>query len=181
MRGSWVLPPRRSTETGVGLIEVLVAAVILSTALLALLSVSVHSIRLDNVTRESGLAVDAARTKFEEIRSEPIEDVFARYNADPTDDPGGVKTAPGRAFAVVNDAHGLTGIGEVIFPVNAGGQLREDMNLPELGMPRDLNGDGVIDNLDHRDDYIILPIRVRMTWRGASGERDKVITGVLLP
>jgi hypothetical protein len=181
MRGRKVHPPRRSGETGVGLIEVLIAAVILSTALLALLSVSVHSIRLDNVTRESGLAVDVARTMFEELRSEPVEDVFARYNADPADDPGGPNTAPGNAFVVVADQHGLTGIGEVIFPVNAAGELREDMNLPELGMPRDLNGDDVIDGLDHRDDYIILPVRVRMSWRGASGDRDKLITGVLLP
>lgn len=164
-----------------GLIEVLVAAVILSTALLALLSVSVHSIRLDGVTRESGLAVDAARTKFEELRAEPLSDIFARYNADPTDDPGGANTAPGRKFAVVGAQHGLTGIGEVIFPTNASGELREDMNLPELGMPRDLNGDGKVDAVDHRDDYIILPVRVRMTWYGASGERDQLITGVLLP
>jgi hypothetical protein len=48
-------------------------------------------------------------------------------------------------------------------------------------MPQDLNGDGLIDDLDHRDDYVILPMTVRVTWRGTTGERDFQLTGVLLP
>jgi hypothetical protein len=36
-------------------------------------------------------------------------------------------------------------------------------------MPRDLNGDGVIDALNHADDYLILPVTLRLEWRGAAG------------
>jgi hypothetical protein len=71
--------------------------------------------------------------------------------------------------ALDGDADGLPG--EVIFPAVAGaaGQLREDAAMPELGMPRDLNGDGAVDANDHALDYTLLPVIVRVRWRTASG------------
>jgi hypothetical protein len=48
-------------------------------------------------------------------------------------------------------------------------QLREDVVLPDLGMPRDLNGDGVVDASNHDVDYTLLPVLVRVRWRSASG------------
>lgn len=50
-------------------------------------------------------------------------------------------------------------------------QLREDFVDDELGMPRDLNGDSVVDDEDHGGDYLILPVRVRLRWDGVFGER----------
>jgi hypothetical protein len=47
--------------------------------------------------------------------------------------------------------------------------LREDVNLPELGMPRDLNGDGAVDAGNHSTDYRLLPVIVRVRWQGAGG------------
>jgi hypothetical protein len=67
------------------------------------------------------LAVQAARGVIEEIRETPIERVFALYNTDPQDDPGGQGTAPGGAFAVDGlgpidgDPDGL--VGAVMFPL----------------------------------------------------------------
>lgn len=56
---------------------------------------------------------------------------------------------------------------EVEFP-GGGTTLREDTVDPLLGMPRDLNGDG--DTLDDAaTDYVILPVRVTLTWNGLSG------------
>jgi len=45
--------------------------------------------------------------------------------------------------------------------------------MPALGCPRDLNGDG--DDDDHLvsggvDGYVILPVTVRLKWRGAAGD-----------
>jgi len=40
-----------------------------------------------------------------------------------------------------------------------------------IGMPRDLNLDGAVDALYHAGDYMILPVRVRVQWMGASGPR----------
>ena len=50
--------------------------------------------------------------------------------------------------------------------------LREDVVLPALGMPRDLNGDNRIDDVDHRYDAIVIPVLVRIRWQGRYGERS---------
>lgn len=50
-------------------------------------------------------------------------------------------------------------------------QLREDFEDEELGLPRDLNGDNILDDLDHADDYLILPVRIRLEWQGVAGTR----------
>jgi hypothetical protein len=63
----------------------------------------------------------------------------------------------------------------------AGGalELREDVVDAGLGMPRDLNLDGVIDALDHSGDYRILPVRVLVEWTGMSGNRTHRLETVL--
>jgi hypothetical protein len=138
----------------------------------------VHTIsstsKLGPVNRETVLAMTAARGMAEQIRSEGAAGVFARYNQFPKDDPGGVGTAPGPNFPVPGlslvpgDSDGMAG--EIIFPAN-GKNLREDIVDPALGLPRDLNGDGVMDNVDHSTDYEILPYTIRIRWTGKTGVR----------
>ncbi len=50
-------------------------------------------------------------------------------------------------------------------------ELREDYQDEELSLPRDLNGDSILDSLDHSDDYILLPILIRVKWQGRYGPR----------
>lgn len=125
--------------------------------------------------RESGRAIEAARSVVESMRAVPFEEVWLRYNADPADDPEGAGTAPGAAFAVPGlsavpgDADGF--VGRVIFP-EVGGELREDAADVRLGTPRDLNLDGGVDALDHALDYRVLPVLVRVEWRGKGPARS---------
>ena len=56
----------------------------------------------------------------------------------------------------------------VDFPGN-GAELREDVVNPLLGLPRDLDGDGKIDSVDHSGDYMMLPVTIRVTWNGVAG------------
>ena len=44
---------------------------------------------------------------------------------------------------------------------NQEGILREDVAIPAMGMPRDLDGDNVVDGVDHKGDYRMLPVIVR--------------------
>jgi hypothetical protein len=57
-------------------------------------------------------------------------------------------------------------VGRVEFPTIES-QLREDVNDDSLTMPRDLNGDGVVDALDHSVDRILLPVKVTVEWKPA--------------
>ena len=47
-------------------------------------------------------------------------------------------------------------------------------------MPRDLNGDGVIDKENHAKDFLVLPVKVRVRWRGVTGDRTIVMCSLLL-
>jgi hypothetical protein len=63
------------------------------------------------------------------------------------------------------------GGGGAVVPPEPEWQLREDFVDAELGMPRDLSGDSIIDEENHSADYLILPIRIRMSWEGVYGNR----------
>jgi len=41
-----------------------------------------------------------------------------------------------------------------------------------MGMPRDLDGDGDVEVVDVSGNYRLLPVVVRLRWRGFSGERS---------
>ena len=169
---------RRSKTAGFTLIEVLVVLAILTVAV-GYMARTVGSVgRLGPVSRETGRAVDAARATVELLRSGDFEQVFADYNADPADDPGGAGSSLGAnfpAFGLSPQAGDLDGtVGQVRFPV-IGAELREDVVDANLGMPRDLNGDGAIDALDHSADYQVLPFSILLEWNGRTGDRSTEI------
>ncbi len=136
--------------------------------------------RAANLAHESELATQAARGMLERIQAEAFLQSFRSFNALGTDDPSGPNTAPGANFAVrglralASDADGLPG--EIVFPTRAGapGVLREDVSDPKLGMPHDLNGDGLIDALNHATNYKLLPVLVRVRWQAADGTSASV-------
>jgi len=176
-------------RAGFTFVELAVVMTILLSALLIFSSTVSGVAKQRSVNRETGLAVSAARNMLETLRAEDFAKVYFRYNSDPSDDPDGAGTAPGNRFAVkgLDDApdspDGLEG--EVIFPTALDGagklQLREDVELRALGMPRDLSGDGRIDDQDHGASYFILPVQVRLRWKGSTGVRQYELSTQLCP
>ena len=161
--------------SGFSLVELAIAIVVLVVALGGLSGTVVSTARLARANEQRALADEALRRLAAELHVTPFGDIFAAYNTDPADDPDGPNTGPGGAFDVqglrplLDDPDGA--VGAIVFPtmVEAGDlQLREDVALPELGMPRDLNGDGV-DALDHSDDYLVLPVSLEIEWLGSGG------------
>lgn len=161
---------------GLTLVEILIAITLLLFGLLGFTHAILRAVSTNESTRESALAAEAARRVLETLQAADFDEVFALYNATPDDDPDGDGTAPGADFAVAGleplqtDGDGM--VGEIVFPANdaAPAALREDVVNQPLAMPRDLDGDGLIDGADHSADYRILPVVVRLTWRGTSGE-----------
>ena len=161
-----------SASSGFSLLEILISSVVLVIAVGSSLASMVTYHDLAESDRELVLAYAEAERMIEEIRSQNFADVFAMYNSTSKDDPVGV--APGANFDVV----GLTGcdgasVGSITFPVIDGneGFLREDLDMPELGLPRDLNGDGLVDGNDHSADMILLPMMVQLDWSSRGGTR----------
>ncbi len=164
------------------MVELMIAIVILTlcSGMLAstLSATSVH--RATNYER--GLAVEAARGVVEDMHNFPYASLFSRYNNNPLDDPGGLSTASGKHFAVeglepaADDLDGF--VGEIFIPI-MGDALREDLEDAELGMPRDLNGDMVVDGLDHQFDSVVLPVLIEIKWQGRGGVRSFRMTTML--
>ncbi len=167
---------RRSRRSGLTLVEIAIGCVVLVTGVLSFAQAMISLEKAQQHTRDVGRATQAARQVLESIQAQAFAEAFRYYNGTPDDDPGGPGTAPGKNFDVpglsprANDPDGH--VGEVIFPTPAGqpGVLRENTVDEKLGMPRDLNGDGLINNLaDYSTTYIILPVRVRVQWTNAAG------------
>lgn len=157
------------------MVEVMVVFVVLTVAMAMFTSTLASTSRQRMCKRETAVAAEAGRRMLEVLRAGIHEQTFARYNASLEDDPGGAGTAPGRHFAVAglapafDDEDGF--VGEIVFP-SQGPTLREDVEMPELGMARDLDADGEVDELDHAGDYELLPVLVRMRWQSRNGARE---------
>jgi type II secretory pathway pseudopilin PulG len=166
---------KRSRQQGFSLIEFTVSATVFTIAFGAIMMNLVVGMALRQSTRELSIAIEGAQSAAETLRGEDFSDIFARYNANPNDDPLVPGSGPGSGFAIpgltpqANDPDGLAG--QIIFPGD-GTSLFESVNDLRAGMPRDLNADGVVDLLDHSLDYSNLPIRIRIAWRGRGGDRS---------
>jgi type II secretory pathway pseudopilin PulG len=165
------------------LIEVMLALSILVFALLAFSQALVSSSKTTAVTHELATAEQAAKQVLERIQAATFTDAFALYDTSAANDPGVAGSAPGRNFEVTgldalpDDADGA--VGEVVFPVDGAGILRENVVAPELGMPRDLNSDGKVDGNNRSGDYKLLPVLVRVSWRGSNGPAHMEIKTLL--
>lgn len=161
------------------MLELLLALAVLSVALLYFGGAVGATARQRVILRENAIAREGARAFLETLRSVDFATVYASYNENPADDPGGANTAPGPRFLVPGLEPLPTAVdglqGEVLFPeIDLGAgvwELREDVVDRPLGMPRDLDGDAKVDDEDHATDYFILPVRVRLRWMGSSGPR----------
>ena len=167
-------PALRGRRAGFTLIELLSAITILVFGIGALVSMVAATSTANQLNRETALALSAGHGLIERMRGELFAEVFARYNVDPDDDPGGAGTAPGSSFAIAGlaalpgDADGMPG--EIVLPTG-GPELYEDEDLPLFGLPRDLDMDGIVDAADHAADYRVLPVLVRIRWQGRTGPR----------
>jgi type II secretory pathway pseudopilin PulG len=167
--------------------ELVLVLGILGMAFGMLTSTLVATARQRHINRETALAVEAARDIFERMRDADFDQLFALYNAQAADDPGGAGTAPGNVFDVdelkLPPGSPRPAVGEIVLPAQqteiGTWQLREDALDEGLGMPRDLNGDSIVDELDHASDCMLLPVRVELEWQGLYGPRALSVSVLL--
>jgi len=161
---------RATGRAGFSLLELLFSFSAFGIVMAALTGVEFATHSMSRSTREVALATSAVESVVESLRAEDFANVFARWQA-PNNafDVAGLDPAP-------DDADGF--VGEIVFPGD-GVQLLEDVDVPKLGMPRDLNLDGGNDAVDHSGDYRILPFMVRVRWRGAAGVQVVEVVGTL--
>lgn len=164
------------------LIEVMVSVLVLTLCSWMLSTTLMASSRHAENKRQQAYASEACFNLLEDLHALSFREVFARYNADPSDDPEGPGTSPGAHFIVlgldarIDDEDGF--VGRIHLP-SAGPGLFEDGEDSSLEMPRDLNGDLLIDGRDHKGDYEVLPIAVEVEWSSAGADRRFFVETVL--
>jgi type II secretory pathway pseudopilin PulG len=199
----------RANEAAFSLLETLCGMTLMFVGMLSLASSTVTGIATKETNRENARATNAARQFLESMQMGDVafENVFRAYTLDPAtatvpegvtieDLPPGLLSKATRGIFVgkaqelqpilartfevpyLKPHEGSTAaLGEVCFPVSEGEggmELREDV------AGRDLNGDGFIDSENHADDYKILPVTVKVRWKGTRGAREFELHSLLV-
>jgi hypothetical protein len=197
-------PPRRSRrprarrprEAGVTLLEVLFGTTVLAVALLTQAGGLLGTHRLQRDLSARSAATVLAQQVLTRIQTdEDWTGLYDRLGARMVEAAGGTGPAflDGRRglplLAYVPDAvipDGLSDVGVLVqvpprLEVQGHAQhwpaLRENADLPQFGLPADLNADGDIDKASHDDDYVVLPVLVRVRWTTVGGQSGEI--GVL--
>lgn len=174
---------RSPSRAGFSLVDVCLSMALLVIALGVLIGSTFRALELDQHNASLALANQALRGLCEEMQAMPIDEVLDSYALceDEQDDRRAAKlarlTVHDRQLA---DRQGVQPVARARFPLDPrGAELREDLDAPELGLPRDLDGDGAIDGADHRGDFRILPVLLELDWDGPSGPQSLRMATVL--
>jgi Tfp pilus assembly protein PilV len=144
-------------QDGFTILEAAVSLSVLAVALLSLWGTVVYCSRSNVVAEQKKRAVNAAQAKIEEMRSHPFATLLADYA------PGGT---PGDVFTVAGLDDSIAGAeGRVTFTVDESRALGTDGEP----LPLDLNGDGDATDPDVSGEYLLLPVRVTIQWKGPLG------------
>ena len=165
------------TKRGFTLVEVSLSMVVLMVGVLAITSTTLRIDALRRQSHESATAHLALRQVAETLQSHAA---IARSQSDEDNTNTfseiflSLATAEfGSGFSVPG-LTALPGAGEVGSIELVTSELRTDNNLGvEMGMPRDLNGDGDMIDLDVGEDARLLPAVVRLSWRGPNGDMTR--------
>jgi prepilin-type N-terminal cleavage/methylation domain-containing protein len=162
----------RPARSGFTLLEVAFTLAILVVAIASTgaTSISLSAFRRGN--RERSVAHNAAAALAERIHSvaRTAKDQPGAWGVNVVDAicPGGTL---GTSFDVpeLQPQDGLAHVGSVIFVAD---ESRRDSALGvELGMPRDLDGDGAADKTDALPTATVLPVIIEMRWKGIRGNQ----------
>ena len=161
---------------GMTLLEVLVAGVILSAALLGFLWSLGVSVQDVGSSKLSYIAHLAARSKIEELKTMTFDEVYLTCGPN----------SGGDTFDVTYEEDGVT---YTLPAPGKGGDAGEIiLCIDETAIPGDfrwlsaydLNDDGDALDLDVSDEYEILPVCVRVSWEDPSGTREIELTTLLM-
>ena len=155
-------------RSGFTLIELMIAASLLSLAVLGLMGLIPMVTNLSETAQDTNLATAAIQQTAEAIRQysdASFAYVWRDYNSTASDDPNGSGTAPGATFAVsgLYNTAGNTTVGSITFYVN------ETVTNTTIGLPKDLNGDSDSSDTDVSGSYTILPFTVSVDWKDRAG------------
>lgn len=162
--------PGRRARGGFTLAEMALAMTILMVALMSISAATLRSHSLRRQNRERVVAQNALRSMSERVHAVSLEksadpSTWAKEVIEVFSDDGDVgDTFEVQGLTPIDDS---TPVGTVEF-ITDETATDDELNL-ELGMPRDLNGDGASSSTDVTANARLLPVVVTVQWEGNSG------------
>ncbi len=147
----------RRTE-GITLVEVVIGIVLFTIGLLGLGAVLVSNQRSQEMAAEEAVVSHSFRNMLETLRSTPYTEIATTY----------------QDFAFTVGEIGARGTVRLF--------LNETDTSPEaanLGLPRDLDGDGAATRTDVTGGYALLPVRITISWSSFSGPQSRSLYALL--
>lgn len=161
---------KRHWRSGFTFFEVAIAITILTVAVLAMTATLTRVHSLEGSSREQDIAQRSIDAMLQEVRSlgQEARSADGEWSSFLID-----ALSPGGSMGDTFETEGLD-------PIQFGGtvgsiEVITDETLTDadigfkLGMPRDLDGDGLTTNTDVRGTALVLPILVRSSWSGPYG------------
>lgn len=190
-------PAPRSRMRGFTLVETLVAASVLTIAVLGHAATAVSADRLNQLGARRGLAVLTLQRFVERMRADDDwAGLYARLLANSVEsasdttlaslaaDPALTTFAPSAYypdFVAPSSLGTVTVLVQVPATTVAGTRhLLENLVAPRYGLPYDLDGDGIIDAASHDTDRRALPVVVRLRWTVTGRPPDEVVVAAWL-
>lgn len=145
----------RRRRRGFMLVEVTLAVGVIAIAILAVLASITLAGRLSQSEREIALATEGIDKQLAELRNAPFNSLYQQFG------PTGIQTfdVPGLSSPSGGPA------GSIQLVVN------ETSNIPQLGLPRDLNGDGDALDTNVSSFYVLMPVTLNVQWTGPTGNQ----------
>ncbi len=161
---------KRSRSAGFTLIEVAIVGSVLTIGLMAMALTSVASSSLQRTSQEVNQAENTVRaiTSLVQSVSETAKSANGGWSQTLVDSfqPG---ATPGRSLPSrqLKAADGTPATVTVLVITD---ETQTDAQLGvQMGMPRDLDGDNVVDNTDVSASATMLPVVIQLQWSGVSG------------
>ena len=145
---------RSSRSGGFTLLEVMVAISVLTIAFLGFGSFFVVNSNTFDRIREEAMVTYAMRQMAEMIRGAPFARIWTAYED--------------YSFTVPE----INASGKVTCFTN---EKDESVDAKRLGLPRDLNGDGAATSTDVSASYVLLPLKIEVTWTGNMGAQSRAL------
>lgn len=170
-------PARRGVAAGAGaftMVEVMAVMVILVVAILGFVFGLGANMQEVSATKQSYVALSAARSKIEELKGYKFRRLLRDYGPGTDLREFAVTYVDnGERYTLENTARDPAG--QLIF-------CTDETDIPVAfgwGATYDLDGDGNSTSTDAGNAYKVLPVIVRVTWNDALGERQTDVVTVL--
>jgi len=156
-------------QSGIALVEILVALSLLAIGFLSLVATLAQNARLQRLTHEKHLAVLGAESILEDLRRTDFNQLVATHaGSEQHFDLTGLSAREGDG-----DGH----VGRIFFVLD---ETANDSVAKAFELPRDLNGDGDALDKNVAADYRILPVRIQVDWTGVGGASSIEVRAVLI-